>query len=259
MNFNGTNRGTPEPFVVSMLVQTTASPVKILLVDDQELVRRGIRALLEQQADFQVIADLPLQADVLGVARTDRPDVIIFEPNTFAGRDIGLRMTSDLASVSEGPKILILTDLRDPHVYTRFLLLGALGVVLKHQPSCVLVKAIRKLNEGEAWLDRANTVQVLQAAAQRHRQDGEVNGKVRTLTKREREIITHICAGLRNEQVAERLCISTATARNHVTSILQKLELANRFDLVVFAHRHRMVDRDDGPASSDPARGDPET
>jgi DNA-binding NarL/FixJ family response regulator len=77
----------------------------------------------------------------------------------------------------------------------------------------------------------------------RRREDDPIEAKIKTLTKREREIIAGICEGLRNKERGERLFISEATVRNHVTSILDKLELANRFDLVVFAFRHRLVER----------------
>jgi DNA-binding NarL/FixJ family response regulator len=226
-----------------MLKASIPRLIRVLLVDDQELVRRGIRSLLEQEPELRVIADVPLQPDVLALAKAEQPDVIVLEPEAVNGGDIALDVISDFTIGAPQSRILILTDFHDPQRYTRFLVHGALGLVLKHQPPTVLVKAIKKLQEGEVWLERTSTAQLLRIATQKRREDNAVETKIRTLTKREREIINGICEGLRNAELASRLFISESTVRNHVTSILRKLKLANRFDLVVFAFRHHFVDQ----------------
>jgi two-component system response regulator DevR len=214
----------------------------VLLVDDHELVRRGVRCLLEKEPELQVIADVPFQPAPLSIAKAEQPDVIVVEPDTLEGSDIALGMISDVLIEVPQCKVLILTDLRDPHQYTRFLTHGALGLVLKHQPAEVLVKAIKKLREGEVWLERTRTARLLRIAAKQHLGGRAFDAQIRTLTKREREIITWICQGLRNGELGNRLFISEATVRNHVTSILHKLGLANRFELVVFAFQHNIVE-----------------
>ncbi len=236
----------PEAYLqraLAMLTTSTPRVIRVLLVDDQELVRRGVRSLLEQEPELQVVADVPLQSDVPGLARSEQPDVIVLEPDPVTAGNVALDMISEIAIGVPQSRILILTDLRDPERYTRFLVHGALGLVLKHQPVAVLVKAIKKVQEGEVWIERTNVARLLRLAAQRRREASAADTKIQTLTKREREIIGGICEGLRNGELASRLFISEATVRNHVTSILHKLELANRFDLVVFAFRHRFVDR----------------
>jgi len=216
--------------------------IKVVLVDDQELVRRSIRAALEREHDIRVVADYPLQANVAALIADDRPDVVVLEPNSLDESVSPFQSIIELASIEAPPRILILTDVRDSRMHTRFAISGALGVVQKHQPLGTFLSAIKKLYAGEAWFDRTATASVLRASSRRRYEEDALHMKVSSLTHREREIIADICQGFRNEQVAAHLFISKATVRNHVTSILQKLELTDRFDLVVFAFRHRLVE-----------------
>ena len=111
----------------------------------------------------------------------------------------------------------------------------------KGQAPDTLFKAIAKVRAGEIWLDRSQMTAVLNDVMRR-RQDEPTTERARLLTKREREVVAGVCDGLRNRELAERLFISEATVRNHVTSILDKLQLANRFDLVVYSYRHGLVE-----------------
>src|SRR5687768_12123933 len=190
--------------------------IKVALLDDFAVVRQGIRALLERQPEIQIVADLPLESAVTLQASGAEPDVVVVEPETLSHREVAHDVVSTVCAILPYARVLILTAIRDPEEYTRFLVHGALGLVLKHQPGDVLVKAIRKVNEGEVWLDRGSTAQLLHAAKLRQRGDWEVERKIDALTRREREIIAHICAGARNVDLAERLFISEATVRNHV-------------------------------------------
>jgi DNA-binding NarL/FixJ family response regulator len=137
----------------------------------------------------------------------------------------------------------------DPKVHQHAFELGAMGVVLKDQSIDTLVRAIRKLHAGEAWLERVQTANLLNAI--RRRRDPE-DVKIESLTKREREVILMVGQGLNGAAIGERLFISEATVRNHLTSILSKLELANRFELAVYAFRHRLVEL--SPAEPVPIR-----
>ncbi len=219
----------------------TDSTTTVLLIDSHELVRQGIRYVLESEGTFRVVADAPHRRDAVAIAAAQQPDVIVLDPDTDDG--ISLDLISDLMGVAAHSRILILTDARDPHVCTRSVMAGAVGVVHKTATADVLFKAIKKLQHGEVWLDRANTAAALSAAVRHRHEEDPIDVKIHTLTRREREIVDAICEGLRNKEVADRLCISEATVRNHVTSVLAKLELADRFDLVVFAFRHRIVGR----------------
>jgi DNA-binding NarL/FixJ family response regulator len=178
-------------------------------------------------------------ADAVRLAGELQPDVIILDPDT--GEGVSLDIIGNLMEASGRSHILVLTTQRDPTLCARSMMLGAVGMMYKHEPAEILFKAIGRLQAGEVWLDRGKTAGVLTLMARRRREIDSCEAKVATLTKREREIVAAVCEGLRNKEIADRLFISEATARNHLTSILDKLGLASRFDLVVFAFRHRLV------------------
>jgi two-component system, NarL family, nitrate/nitrite response regulator NarL len=211
----------------------------LLLIDNQDLVRVGIRCLLEAH-DFPVLGAAS-HADAVKLAGELQPAVILLDPDT--GSDVALDLIGDVREVAGRSRILVLTSHRDPTLCARAMMLGAAGMMYKHEPAEVLFKAIHRLQAGEVWLDRARTAGVLMQMVRRRREIDSSEARIETLTKREREIVAVICEGLRNKQTADRLCISEATARNHLTSILDKLGLASRFELVVFAFRHGLVNR----------------
>jgi two-component system, NarL family, nitrate/nitrite response regulator NarL len=218
---------------------TTCSTV--LLVDSHELVRRGIRFVLESR-DFHVLGESRCcREDAVPLAARAQPDVIIMDPDTGPEQGASLDLIGDLASAAERSPILILTTRRDAAMCARSMVLGASGVMYKHEPADVLFKALDRLHAGEVWLDRGKTAGVITHLVKRRKDVSSMDARIETLTKREREVIAGICDGLRNKELGERLFISEATVRNHVTSILDKLGLANRFDLVVCAFRHRLV------------------
>jgi DNA-binding NarL/FixJ family response regulator len=116
-----------------------------------------------------------------------------------------------------------------------------MGLVFKSDPPEVLVKAIRKVHAGEVWLDRANTALVFRRMARNRRSRDAEEHKVKKLTKRELEIISHVAEGLKNAAIGERLFISESTVRNHLSSIFAKLEVQDRLGLVVYAIKHGLV------------------
>ena len=121
--------------------------------------------------------------------------------------------------------------------------LGAVGVVLKEKAPEVLIKAIEKVHEGEIWLDRAMVANVFSAASRFRdtRKNDPGGSQDRTLTEREREVIALVGEGLRNKQIADRLFISEGTVRNHLTTIFSKLEVSDRFELLIYSYRHSLA------------------
>ena len=211
-----------------------------VLIDSHELVRRGIRFVLEQR-DVHVLGESRCcREDAVPLAAQTQPDVIIMDPATGDKDGTSLDLIRDLAQAAERSRILVLTNHRDAAISAQSIALGASGVMYKHEPAHVLFKALDRLQAGEVWLDRGKTAAVLTHLSKR-REVSAMDARIDTLTKREREIISGVCDGLRNKELGDRLCISEATVRNHVTSILDKLGLANRFDLVVCAFRHKLV------------------
>lgn len=210
--------------------------IRILLVDNQAVVRSGIRLLIESQPGLTVIAEVE-NGESVTVAAHEKPDVILLAIN----EDNDLNLLPQLIAAAGQAQVLILTDLRDPTVHQRAVCLGAMGVVLKETPAKTFIKAIQKVHTGEAWLNRSMTANVL-AKLIRVNEEAELEGaKISTLTKREREIITLIGEGLKNKQISARLFISEATVRHHLTSIFDKLSVSDRLELIIYAYKHSLT------------------
>lgn len=213
--------------------------VGVVVLAHWPVVRAGLRRLLEQHDGVEVVAEYGTTGEAL--AAHARCDVIIVDPDC---EEISLRAVSALGAVCES-RILVFTAATDAWVCTRAIELGAAGVVSKDASASVVVRAVLKVHAGELWLDRAKTAAVLSRAMRRGRDPEAV--KIGSLTKREREIVGLVGEGLRNTAIGERLFISEATVRNHLTSILSKLELGDRFDLAVYAFRHELIPVPDAP------------
>jgi DNA-binding NarL/FixJ family response regulator len=176
-------------------------------------------------------------AEAVATASQHRPDVLVLV--VYETSESALAAVRDIAQRCPDTSVLLLTSPGQRVVDERALELGVRGVLALEQPAATLVKAIEKVHAGEIWLDRARTAGLLQSVS-RARRDPEQE-KIASLTRRELEIVRLVGEGLRNGQIAERLFISQATVRNHVTSILDKLDLSDRFDLAVYAFRHGIV------------------
>ncbi len=222
---------------------TEEGRVRVMLVARFPVIRSGLRALIGQHTGFQVVGEAGTTTEAVELAGRERPDVVLLDPDS---EDVSLHAVSAVNEACDC-RILVFTAETDHRVYARAIELGGAGVVSKDQPAEVLLRAILKIHEGELWLDRARTASVLSHAIRRAR-DPEVL-KIESLTRREREIVALVGEGLRNAAIAERLFISEATVRNHLTSILSKLALADRFDLAVYAFRHGLAPSTDAAAA----------
>ena len=152
-----------------------------------------------------------------------------------------LDILPQLLAVSSQAQVLILTALRDAGLHQRAVCLGAMGVVLKDNPTEIFIKAIHKVSTGEAWLNRSMTANVLSKLVRLNEEQEQESVKISALTKREREIITLIGEGLKNRQISARLFISEATVRHHLTSIFDKLNVSDRLELIIYAYRHNLI------------------
>jgi len=207
--------------------------IRVIVAGDWAMVRTGLCHVVASRSIFTVVADCGI-ADVVAMARQHRPDVLVL------GMHDGTALT-DIRGITEAcpdAAVLLLTS-DQPLVHERALEFGVRGVLALEQPAAMLVKAIEKVQAGEIWLDRARTAGLLQSVA-RARRDPEQE-QIASLTRRELEVVQLVGEGMRNGQIAERLFISPATVRNHITSILDKLDLSDRFDLAVYAFRHGIV------------------
>ena len=219
----------------------TTKPIRILIVDDHEIVRVGLSLLIEGRAGMEVVGEAGNGADALAIATRERPDIILLDLNLRG--ESGLDFLPELIDVSGGGRVIVLTGLLDPEQHRKAVRLGAIGLVLKDQPAAVLITAIEKVSVGEVWLTPAMVANVLSEISRPReivRPNPEV-ARIAALTVREREVVALIGEGLKNKQIAARLSISEATVSHHLTSIFDKLGVDNRFDLVIYAYRHGLA------------------
>ena len=220
--------------------------IKVLIVDDQSLVRAGFRMILEAEPDIEVVGEAADGLTAVLAARETEPDVILMDvrmPNVD-----GLEATRRLLEGKEtGPRILILTtfDL-DEYVYEA-LRAGASGFLLKDTPPEQLVDAIRVVAGGDALLSPAITRRVIAEFIQRPRASvRQPPAGIEDLTARELEVLRLIARGLSNAEIAGEAFVSETTVKTHVARILMKLRLRDRVQAVVFAYEHGIVQTGDG-------------
>jgi two-component system, NarL family, nitrate/nitrite response regulator NarL len=213
--------------------------IRILMVDDHKVVRQGLRMFIEKRSDMLVVGEAGNGNEALSLAGREQPDIILLELDLGGSSSLGF--LEEMISVSGGARVIVLTGVRDPDAHFQAVGLGALGVMMKDQSADMLLRAIERVHAGEAWLDHKTTANVI-AQLSRPRRLNDEAAKIDSLTVREREIVTVVSEGLKNRQIAERLFISEATVRNHLTTILSKLGLSDRFELAIYSYRHGLAD-----------------
>jgi DNA-binding NarL/FixJ family response regulator len=211
-----------------------------LLVDSQALLRAGLRLILEKEPELAVIDETSSREEALEGARL-RPDIILLNLNADGGPDLDL--LPDLLIVAEGARVVVLIGDFDIEWRLRIVRLGVKGLVQKTEPPDRLIAAIKRVHAGEVWLDPRTVSHVLDDllyAGEAKQSNGVLSNGVR-LTGRERDIIALIGEGLKNKQIAERLCISEPTVRHYLTSIFEKLGVKDRQGLIVYAYQHGLA------------------
>jgi DNA-binding NarL/FixJ family response regulator len=215
--------------------------IRLLIVDDQELVRTGFRLFLETQDDLEVVGEAGDGEEAIERARRLRPDVILMDIRM--PRMDGVETTARLAAarIEPPPRVLVLTtfDL-DEYVFGA-LRAGAAGFLLKDAPRERLVEAIRVVHGGEALLSPSITRRLVEDFADRTDPLQPPPALLEALTPREREVLVLVARGLANREIAERLVVTEATVKSHVGSVLMKLGLRDRVQAVVFAYEHGIV------------------
>lgn len=209
--------------------------IRVLIVDDQDLVRLGLRTLFEHEDGFQVAGEATDgKAAVDAVLRT-RPDVVLMDIR-MPGMD-GLEATRRITGHGElsGTKVIVLTTFEHDEYVFEALRVGASGFLLKDTPPAQLLESIRTVVDGGALLSPSVTRTVIAEFVARTPQPLKPHPEIEQLTEREREVVTLVAEGLNNQEIAERLGISPATARTHVSRAMNKLYARDRAQLVVFA------------------------
>jgi two-component system nitrate/nitrite response regulator NarL len=215
--------------------------IGILIVDDHAVVRASLRLMLEKQACIKVVGEAGNKAEALDIASREQPEIILLD--LCLREESGMDLIPELLRVAEESRIVVLTGVRDEIEHRRAIHLGAMGVVSKEAPPNLLIKAIERVNAGELWLNRHMTavlVSELRRPIEPPKPPGEAD-MIARLTPRELEVISLVGDGKKNKQIAESLCISNATVRHHLTSILSKLEVSDRLELLIFAYKNSLV------------------
>ena len=224
-----------------MMSTNKRKSICILLVGDHLVVRAGLRMLLESQPRFAIVGEATGRTDALPIATREKPDIILLDFD-FGGSG-SLDLMAELLSVAEDARLVLLTGIRDSELHQRAVQIGAMGVVLKEKDPDELFKAIEKVYAGEVWLDRSLTARVLSKMARSNgtRKIETETNKIDLLTERERQVVALVNEGLKNKGIADRLYISETTVRHHLTSIFSKLEISNRFELILFLHQQELA------------------
>ena len=215
--------------------------IRVLLVDDQELVRTGLRGILRPQFGFDVVGECADGRGVTAAVDALAPDVVVMDVR-MPSVD-GVQATAELRRRDVSPPVLALTTFDDEEVLAGMLRAGASGFVLKGVPAEDLQRAVRVVAAGGAWLDPAVTARVLAIyrsaapAAARSARDADLD----TLTSREREVLALIGRGQTNGEIAAGLFVSEGTVKTHINHLFTKLQLRDRAAAVVFAYDHGLV------------------
>lgn len=212
--------------------------VRVLLVDDQELVRTGLRGILRSRFGFEIVGELSSGAGVVEAVSSLAPDVVLMDVR-MPGVN-GVEATRRLREVADIPPVLVLTTFEDEAILAGALRAGAAGFLLKGVPAEDLQRAVRVVAAGHSWLDPGVTGRVLSAY-----RDGPApalpGAEVDLLTPREREVLALIGEGLSNTEIAAELTVGEGTVKTHVGHIFAKLSLRDRAAAVVFAFDHGLV------------------
>ena len=207
------------------------APVRVVLVDDHEVVRRGVRDLLSVEPDIEVVGEAANVSEALARIPALRPDVAVLDVRLPDGN--GVQLCRDLRSAMPALNVLMLTSFSDDDALFDAILAGASGYVLKHIGGNDLVDAVRTVGRGGSLLDPGVTAQVLQRLRTPPREDPALA----SLTDQERRILELIAEGLTNRQIAERMFLAEKTVKNYVSSLLAKLGLERRTQAAVYGAR----------------------
>jgi DNA-binding NarL/FixJ family response regulator len=207
--------------------------ISLLLVDDHEVVRMGLRSLLEQTEDIHVTAEAATAAEAVAQARASRPDVVLLDVRLPDGD--GVEVCRTIRDELPGTRVLMLTSYADDEALFSAIMAGAAGYLLKQVRGRALVDAIRAVAAGQSLLDPAMT----QAVLERLRSPARANDRFAELTDQERTILDLVAQGKTNREIGAQLYLSDKTVKHYVSNILGKLQVARRSEAAaLWAREH---------------------
>ena len=216
--------------------------IRVLLVDDQELVRTGLRGILRVQFGFDIVGECADGSEVIAAVDSLTPDVVLMDVRMPVVD--GVQATRELRRRDDSPPVLALTTFDDDEVLAGVLRAGASGFVLKGVTAEDLQRAVRVVAEGGAWLDPAVTGRVLGVYRSATPRAAPGDAALGALSAREREVLELIGAGKTNAEIAAELFVGEGTVKTHVNHVFTKLQLRDRAAAIVFAFDHDLVTPD---------------
>ena len=205
-------------------------PTRVFLLDDHEIVRRGLRELLEAEDDLEVVGEAGTAAEALARIPATRPDVAVLDVRLPDGD--GVSVCRDVRSQNAAVRCLMLTSFSDDEALFSAIMAGASGYVLKQVRGTDLVDAIRRVGRGESLIDPSLTSRVLERL-----RGGDDDDLLRQLTPQERTLLDLLAEGLTNRQIGERMFLAEKTVKNYVSNLLGKLNMGRRTEAAVYAAR----------------------
>jgi DNA-binding NarL/FixJ family response regulator len=216
--------------------------IRVFLLDDHEVVRAGLRELLETEGDLEVVGEAGTAEEALGRIPATRPDVAVLDVRLPDGD--GIEVCREIRSAHPEISCLMLTSFADDDALFSAIMAGAAGYVLKQVRGTDLVDAVRRVGSGESLLDPAVTTRVLDRLRHRDEPEDELKG----LTPQERTLLDYVAEGLTNRQIGERMFLAEKTVKNYMSSLLAKLGMSRRTEAAAFGAR--LAERREHPKQS---------
>ena len=210
--------------------------IRILLVDDHDIVRLGLMALLKNQPDMEVAGEAGTASEGIKLAEKLMPDVVLMDIRLPGGG--GIDACQQITSRFPACVVVMLTSFADDELVVRAIRAGAVGYVLKQVGNAELLRAIRAAAQGEALLDPSTTMRLLSRIRETERKADE--DAFRALSEREMDVLIYLAKGKTNAEISAILDLSEKTVGNYVSNVLEKLQLSNRIELAAYAYEHRL-------------------
>ena len=213
----------------------STTPLRLLVVDDHEIVRQGLVALLDRRDGFEVVAEAGTVAEAVDQARRHRPDIVVMDVRLPDGS--GIEACREIRADLPSTRVIMLTSYPDEEAVMSAIIAGASGYLLKQIRARDLVAALETVGRGESLLDPGVTEKVLERV--RRMASGDLNDELSALTAQERKILMLVAEGKTNKEIAADVFLSDKTVKNYVSSILSKLDLERRAQAAAFIAKHR--------------------
>ncbi|MFF8513470.1 response regulator [Streptomyces sp. NPDC015492] len=220
------------------------APTRVFLVDDHEVVRRGLRDLIDDEPDLEVVGEAATADQALARGPALRPDVAVLDVRLPDGD--GIAVCRELRSVMPGLACLMLTSFDDEDALIDAVMAGAAGYVLKQIKGSDLVSAVRTVAAGQSMLDPATTARLMRSLRNPEAAKHPEDERLTALSERERAVLELIGEGLTNRQIAQRLYLSEKTVKNHISRLLGKLGVERRVQAAVIAAQVHVHEAEEG-------------